>query len=79
MWIWRFWLVDFGFHLSAEEFIAIRFHMGVRNKKAYFLYDDAVRSQLRYITTKADRISAGKDKRRRKDNQHLPLVKMREV
>ena len=65
MWIWRFGLVDFGFHLSAEEFIAIRFHMCVRNKKAHFLYDDAVRSQLRYITTKADRISAGKDKRRR--------------
>lgn len=55
-------LKDLGFHLSAEEFIAIRFHMGVHNKKTHFLYANAVRSQLRYITTKADRHSAGKKK-----------------
>jgi hypothetical protein len=55
-------LKELGFHLSAEEFLAIRFHMGVHSKKTHFLYDNAVRSQLRYITTKADRHSASKKK-----------------
>ena len=51
-------LKEIGFKLSQEEFLAIRFHMSLRGKESHPLYDDAKRSQLRYIVHKADGISA---------------------
>lgn len=47
-----------GFKLSQQEFLAVRFHMSLRNKTTHPLYDDALKSQLRYIVHKADGISA---------------------
>lgn len=51
-------LKEIGFKLTQEEFLAIRFHMSLRGKESHPLYDDAKRSQLRYIIHKADGISA---------------------
>ena len=47
-----------GFKLSQQEFLAIRFHMSLKDKTSHPLYDDALKSQLRYIVHKADGISA---------------------
>lgn len=47
-----------GFKLTQEEFLAIRFHMSLRDKESHPYYNDAKRSQLRYIIHKADGISA---------------------
>jgi hypothetical protein len=51
-------LKEIGFKLTQEEFLAIRFHMSLRGKESHPLYDDAKKSQLRYIIHKADGISA---------------------
>ena len=51
-------LKEIGFKLTQEEFLAIRFHMSLRGKESHPLYDDAKKSQLRYIVHKADGISA---------------------
>lgn len=51
-------LLELGFHLSPDEYLAIRFHMSLKDKESHPLYDDAKRSQLRYIVHKADGISA---------------------
>ncbi len=51
-------LKEIGFKLTQEEFLAIRFHMSLKGKESHPLYDDAKRSQLRYIVHKADGISA---------------------
>jgi hypothetical protein len=51
-------LLELGFHLSPDEYLAIRFHMSLKDKKSHPLYDDAKKSQLRYIVHKADGISA---------------------
>ena len=51
-------LLELGFHLSPDEYLAIRFHMSLKGKESHPLYDDAKRSQLRYIVHKADGISA---------------------
>ena len=47
-------LKEIGFKLTQEEFLAIRFHMSLKGKESHPLYDDAERSQLRYIVHKAD-------------------------
>ena len=47
-----------GFKLSQQEFLAVRFHMSLKDKTTHPLYDDALNSQLRYIVHKADGISA---------------------
>ena len=47
-----------GFELNYEESLAIRFHMSLRNKVGHREYDDALKSQLRYVIHKADGISA---------------------
>ncbi len=47
-----------GFKLSQEEFLAIRFHMSLRNKESHPLYNNAKNSQLRYLIHKADGTSA---------------------
>ena len=47
-----------GLHLSQQEFLAIRFHMSLRNKANHFLYQDALHSTLRYIVHDADGKSA---------------------
>lgn len=66
-------LKNLGFKLTQEEFLAIRFHMSLKDKKTHPLYDDALKSQLRYVVHKADGISArlhkGYDEpRKRQDN-----------
>ena len=47
-----------GFKLSQQEFLAVRFHMSLKDKTTHPLYDDAKKSQLRYIVHKADGVSA---------------------
>lgn len=49
---------ELGCRLTPEEFLAIRFHMSLKNKKQHPLYDDAKKSLLRYIVHKADGMSA---------------------
>lgn len=51
-------LKEIGFKLTQEEFLAIRFHMSLKGKENHPLYNDADKSQLRYIVHKADGISA---------------------
>lgn len=51
-------LKELGFHLTQEEFLAIRFHMSLKNKKSHPLYEDAHHCHLRYIVHKADGKSA---------------------
>lgn len=51
-------LLELGLVLQQEEFLAVRFHMSLKNKTTYPLYDDALKSQLRYIVHKADGKSA---------------------
>ena len=51
-------LKEIGFKLTQEEFLAIRFHMSLKDKESHPLYDDAKKSQLRYIVHKADGVSA---------------------
>ena len=46
------------FKLTQEEFLAIRFHMSLKDKKSHPLYNEALKSQLRYVVHKADGISA---------------------
>ena len=46
------------FKLTQEEFLAIRFHMSLKDKKSHPLYNEALNSQLRYVVHKADGISA---------------------
>lgn len=51
-------LKEIGLMLTEEEFLAVRFHMSLKGKESHPLYDDAKRSQLRYLIHKADGISA---------------------
>ena len=51
-------LKTLGFKLTQEEFLAIRFHMSLEDKKSHSLYNNALKSQLRYVVHKADGISA---------------------
>ena len=51
-------LKELGFHLSKEEFLAIRFHMSLKNKRSHPLYEDALHCHLRHIVHKADVKSA---------------------
>ena len=51
-------LKDIGFKLTQEEFLAIRFHMSLKDKTTHPLYNDALKSQLRYVVHKADGMSA---------------------
>ena len=51
-------LKEVGFKLTQEEFLAIRFHMSLKGKESHPLYNDAKKSQLRYIVHKADGMSA---------------------
>jgi hypothetical protein len=51
-------LKEIGFVLTEEELLAIRFHMSLRGKENHPLYEDAKRSQLRYLIHQADGLSA---------------------
>ena len=51
-------LKDIGFKLTQEEFLSIRFHMSLKDKTTHPLYNDALKSQLRYVVHKADGMSA---------------------
>lgn len=51
-------LKQLGFKLTHDEFLAIRFHMSLRNKESHHLYGDALASQLRYLVHKSDGKSA---------------------
>ena len=53
-------LKELGFHLSKEEFLAIRFHMSLKNKRSHPQYEDALHCHLRHIVHKADGKSAKK-------------------
>ncbi len=50
-------LKELGFHLSKEEFLAIRFHMSLKDKKSHPLYEDALHCHLRHNVHKADILS----------------------
>ena len=47
-----------GFKLDTQEFLAVRFHMRMDRDRRHFLYDAALRSQLRYVVHTADGKSA---------------------
>ena len=47
-----------GFNLTHDEFLAIRFHMGLRNKKSHPLYTEALTNQLCFLVHKSDGRSA---------------------
>lgn len=49
-----------GVHLTAQEFLAIRFHMSLRDKTTHPLYHDACRSYLRTLIHDADGRSAAR-------------------
>ena len=51
-------LTELGLHLSKEEFLAIRFHLSLKNKTGHTLYNDALHCHLSYIVHKADGLSA---------------------
>ena len=51
-------LKELGFHLSQDEFLAIRFHMSLKDKKYHPLYQAACHCHLRYIVHNADHESA---------------------
>ena len=51
-------LQEMGLLLSADEYLAIRFHMSLKQKKGHPLYHEALGNQLRYLVHKADGISA---------------------
>ena len=55
-------LKELGFKLSQEEFLAVRFHMGLSKKKSHPLYEDAKRCELSRLIHKADSISASLQK-----------------
>ena len=47
-----------GLKLNQQEFLAVRFHMSLKDKQKHPLYGDALKSQLRYIVHTADGKSA---------------------
>lgn len=47
-----------GFKLKSDEFLAIRFHMGLHSKRTHPLYDEAKKCNLLTIIHKADKQSA---------------------
>ena len=51
-------LKELGFHLTQEEYLAIRFHLSLRDKKTHPQYEDALHCHLRHIVHKADGKSA---------------------
>ena len=51
-------LKELGFHLSQDEFLAIRFHMSLKDKKNHPLYEAAYHCHLRFIIHSADGRSA---------------------
>ena len=55
-------LKELGFHLTQEEFLAIRFHMSLKDKKTHRLYEDARHCRLRYIVHTSDKKSAKRHK-----------------
>ena len=52
-------LKQLGFEMSHEESLAIRFHMGLRNKHRDSHYREAKASRLCYLVHKSDGKSAG--------------------
>ena len=51
-------LKELGFHLSQDEFLAIRFHMSLEKHKDHPLYEAACHCHLRFIVHNADGKSA---------------------
>lgn len=51
-------LKELGFHLNQDEFLAIRFHMSLKDKTEHPLYEDAYHCHLRFIVHSADGKSA---------------------
>ena len=70
-----------GFKLTQDEPLAIRFNMSLKDKKSHPLYNDALKSQLRYVVHNADGLSAklhkGYDEPSNKQNKlqsYLPNI-----
>ena len=53
-------LKELGFHLTQEEFLAIRFHMSLKGKEKHPLFEIAHNSRLRHVVHTADGKSAKK-------------------
>ena len=51
-------LKELGLELTSQEYLAIRFHMSLKGKEDFSLYDDAKNSPLRALVHKADGKSA---------------------
>ena len=51
-------LKELGIRLTQEEYLAIRFHMSLRDKKTHPQYEDALHCHLRHIVHEADGKSA---------------------
>ena len=51
-------LRELGFHLSDDEYLAIRYHMSISRHKGEALYEDGLRNQLRYLIHSSDGKSA---------------------
>ena len=47
-------LKELGFHLSQDEFLAIRFHMSLRRHQGHPPYEAASHCHLRFIVHKAE-------------------------
>ena len=52
-------LKQLGFKLTQDEFLAIRFHIGLKNKKSHRLYREALDCRLGKLVHKSDGKSAG--------------------
>ena len=51
-------LKELGFHLTSDEFLAIRFHMSLKRHVGHPLYENAKHCHLRHIVHEADGKSA---------------------
>ena len=51
-------LLEMGLQLSTDEYLAVRFHMKLEDKKWHALYNEAKNNPLRQLITEADHLSA---------------------
>ena len=51
-------LKELGIHLCQDEYLTIRFHMSLKDKKDHPLYEAACHCHLRFIVHNADGKSA---------------------
>lgn len=51
-------LLEMCLPLSADEYLAVRFHMNLEKKRSHVLYNEAKKNPLRQLITEADHLSA---------------------